>query len=93
MLEDYNNMYDDLKIIAVNLTTNDNVATVNKFVEDNAYGYSMIMDLDGTTSAPYQIEYIPFIVLLDEKGVIQYKGSAPSTVAALKSLVETSLNN
>lgn len=92
MLEEYNQAYDDLQIIAINLTTSDNVNTVNKFVEDNGYSYSMVMDVDGSVSNPYQIEYIPFIVILDEKGIIRYKGSAPSTLTTLKSLVEGSID-
>jgi len=91
MLNDYDTTYDDLEIIAINLTQNDNATTVAKFVSDNGYGYSMIMDLDGSMSAPYDIEYIPFIVLIDKEGVIRYKGSAPSSVSNLKTLVEESV--
>lgn len=87
MLNEYNKAYEDLEIIAINLTTNDIEATVLKFVEDNGYGYSMIMDLDGSMSSPYGIGYIPFIILIDKEGVIRYKGSAPSSVSGLRMLV------
>jgi len=92
MLEEYNQANNDLEIIAINLTRNDNVEAVNKFVKDNGYSYSMVMDLDSSISNPYKIEYIPFIVILDEKGLIRYKGSAPTTVESLKSLVKASIN-
>ncbi len=87
MLNEYDKTYDDLEIIAINLTQNDSEAKVLELIENNDYEYSMIMDKDGSRSAPYRIQYIPFVVLLDENGAIQYKGSAPRDISGLRTLI------
>jgi len=81
-------MYDDLQIIAINLTYNDTKEKVLALANENEYNFPIIFDEDGQLSQMYDFSYIPFIVLLDDRGIIRYIGSAPSSIDDLRDLIK-----
>jgi peroxiredoxin len=87
MLKSYQDMYDDLQILAINLTYNDTKESVEALISENKYNFPIIFDEDGGLSRMYDFTYIPFIVLVDERGIIRYKGSAPNSIDDLRDLI------
>lgn len=65
----------DVKILNVDIR--ESVAKVANFVEKHSIKYTVLLDTDGKVAAQYEVLGIPANVLIDESGMIKYKGSMP----------------
>jgi peroxiredoxin len=58
-----------LVILAVNLQESE--ATVRKFMADNAFSFTVLLDTTGDTSRLYNISAIPTTYIIDKDGIIK----------------------
>lgn len=63
-----------LKIIAVNVGANDPVQRVIGFQKKYEVPYTILYDAESTVSRLYGVQGIPVSILIDRKGIIQYRG-------------------
>ena len=61
---------DDVAILAVNYM--EDASTVDRFIDENGYTFPIAYDEDGTINMKYPSDGIPYTVILDKEGVIQY---------------------
>lgn len=62
---------DDLVILAVNTTYQDDLAAAQEFVVENNLSFPVLLDMDGKVSNAYQILAMPSTFFIDRDGIIQ----------------------
>lgn len=66
----YKEYGDDVAILAVNCM--EDASAVDRFIDENGYTFPIAYDEDGTVNMKYPTDGIPYTVILDKEGVIQY---------------------
>lgn len=66
----YSKYGQDVQIVAINLTSSDNIKSVKEFVKENGFVFPVLLDQDGTTAKSYNIRPIPTTFFIDSKGEI-----------------------
>ncbi|GAP14974.1 peroxiredoxin [Longilinea arvoryzae] len=61
----------DVVILAVNTTYQDDLPTATQFVADRGLTFPILIDADGQVSKAYQVLAMPSSFFIDRKGVIQ----------------------
>jgi len=61
---------EDVEIIAVNLTNQDDEALVKKYIADKKVPFTVLLDVEDKVGTEYKLQYIPAMFILDKKGVI-----------------------
>lgn len=82
-LDDYARKYSDLTII---LVAREDKAVVEDAVRPSSRGFAVGLDDGGKTFSAYSVQYVPFSVLVDEKGKVIWFGNSSS-------LKESSISN
>ena len=73
-----------LKVISVDIAANDPIKRVKYFKEKEKIPYPILYDTDSLTSRIYGVSGIPVSIIIDRKGIIQYRGyTLPDNVEAL----------
>lgn len=62
---------DDLVILGINSTYQDDLADVRSFVTDYELSFSILLDVNGDVSRLYQVQALPTTFFIDQDGVIQ----------------------
>ncbi len=88
MLNEYYETYNDTVVVAINLTRSDNLETAVKYIKDLDYDFTFLLDKTGSIDDNYEVSYVPMIYLIDEDGVIKYKGNAPYSSKDLRQMIE-----
>lgn len=65
----------DVKLL--NIDVREGPDKVAKFAQKYNIKYTVLLDLDAKVADKYQVYGLPTIVLIDENGVIKYKGQTP----------------
>lgn len=65
----------DVKLISVDIQ--ESIAKVTAFVGKHKIKYTVVLDADGKVAGKYEVYGIPTIMLIDENGIIKYRGSKP----------------
>lgn len=63
-----------LKVLAINVATNDPLERVMAFQKKSSIAYPILYDAAGTVSRMYGVMGIPVSVIIDRNGVIKYRG-------------------
>jgi peroxiredoxin len=61
----------DLYILAINATAQDNIAAINEFVQKNRLTLPVLLDSDGSVEKAYMVQALPSTFFIDEEGIIQ----------------------
>lgn len=73
-----------LKILAVNVGSNDPIKRVTAFYEKHKLPYQVLYDKSSAVSQLYGVQGIPVSILIDRKGIIRYRGfQLPEDIAGL----------
>ncbi len=83
--------YDDLKddgLKVLGIDVQESKKKVSSFVRKNQINYPVVLDSNADVARLYQVVGIPLNIVLDNQGVIQYKGNRPPG----KELLEKFLN-
>lgn len=83
VLDDYSNKYSGLTVI---LVAREDKAAVESAAQPSSRSFPVGIDDDGKTFSAYSVQYIPFSVLVDEKGRVIWFGNSSS-------LQESSISN
>lgn len=83
VLDDYANKYSGLTVI---LVAREDKAAVESAAQPSSRPFPVGIDDDGKTFSAYSVQYIPFSVLVDEKGRVIWFGNSSS-------LQESSISN
>jgi cytochrome c biogenesis protein CcmG, thiol:disulfide interchange protein DsbE len=67
----YEEMSDDVLVVGVNVTNQDNINDVRDFVDDNHLIFPIVLDEKGQVSRLYQLQGLPQTFFIDENGIIQ----------------------
>ncbi len=62
---------DELTILGVNSTSQDDLANVQAFVTDYGLSFPILLDKTGEVSHLYQVQALPTTFFIDQEGVIQ----------------------
>ncbi len=62
---------DELVILAVNTTYQDDLTAAQEFVVENNLSFPVLLDMDGKVSNAYQILAMPSTFFIDRDGIIQ----------------------
>jgi thiol-disulfide isomerase/thioredoxin len=65
----------DMEVLGINVGGADSLAKVKRYEERNPAPYPVLYDADGKVAHSYQIRGIPFFILIDKAGKIEYRGS------------------
>lgn len=76
----------NVNFYAINLQ--ESAAEVNAFMADNQYHFPVLLDYDGKVSKEYQVRGIPTTLVIDRKGIIQFRKTGPVTQAELDAAVQ-----
>ena len=60
----------DLRIIAINATSQDSLAEVKQFIEEHEITFLIPLDMTGSTSRHYLVHSLPTTYFIDRNGVI-----------------------
>ena len=63
-----------LKVIAINIAANDPMPRVVAFQKKYELPYTVLYDADNVVSRLYGVQGIPVSIIIDKKGIIQYRG-------------------
>jgi peroxiredoxin len=76
----------DLVILAVDL--GEDKSTVQKFIRDNKYNFSVLQDSDNSVAKKYQVTSIPTSYFIDKEGNIVAKHIGSMTLENMKSYID-----
>ena len=79
-IPDLNAFYDkhqDKDVKLINVDIQESIAKVTAFAEKHKIKYTVVLDADGKVAGKYEVYGIPTIILIDEDGIIKYRGSRP----------------
>jgi peroxiredoxin len=77
---------DKAVILAVNIQENNK--KVKAFIEENKYGFDVVLDLDGEVAGQYKIHSIPTTYIIDQDGIIRDIAIGPMEEEYLYDYVE-----
>jgi cytochrome c biogenesis protein CcmG/thiol:disulfide interchange protein DsbE len=72
-----------LEILSISI--NDNEEIIKSIVAKNNLTYPMLVDKDGTVARSYKVTGIPLNIIVDKKGIIQYRqtGYDPGVIGSI----------
>ena len=65
----------DVKILSIDIK--ESLVKVTNFAQKQKIKYTVLLDLEGKVANQYNVYGIPTNILIDENGLIEYRGSAP----------------
>ena len=80
--------YDDVSVVAVNVTTKDTKADAAAFVADYGLTFPILLDATGDVSTMYGAFSIPLTVILTKDGHIAHEIIGPLDTAQLDALIQ-----
>jgi peroxiredoxin len=69
--------HQDKDVKLINIDIQESLAKVTAFAEKHKIKYTVVLDADGKVANQYEVYGIPTIMLVDEDGIIKYRGSKP----------------
>ncbi len=84
----YEQNKDQLGVIGVNVTAQDEVDKVKTFIEKYSVTYPVVLDEKGAVSKTYRIQALPTTFILNDKGTIVYKKLGAVTSEELKRVLQ-----
>lgn len=90
-------MYDEYKdqgftILAVNMTSQDDLAAIQPFVQQYGITFPVLLDADGNTARLYELRSLPSSFFIDRQGIIrEVVIGGPMAEALLRTRIETLL--
>lgn len=85
-LDKFAQKYHD-KVVFHAINIQEPVETVSKFMNQNKYTMSVLIDKNGEVAKVFQINAIPTTLVVDKQGVIKYRKSGPVTLAELEGVL------
>ncbi len=90
--EDYKDQ--SLHVLAVNMTNQDNILSIEKFIESNGLTFPVLFDYLGDTATKYQVKALPTTYFINEYGIISdIIIGGPMTESLIKSKIEKMLRD
>jgi len=75
------------KVLAVNVTENDNVADVELFAQNYGWEFPVLLDNDGKVGDLYHQSGVPMNVFIDRQGVIKFVGKGAMDFSSIEQVV------
>ena len=77
-----------VSILAINVTNQDSLEAVRQFTNQNGLSLDILLDMDGTVAAAYQVQAFPSTYIVDPEGVIhKIIIGGPVSEASIRSLI------
>ena len=73
----YDQLKDDIEILAVNFTSKDNVEDVRQFVKDYGLTFPILLDEEGEIASMFRAISLPTHVIIDKAGIVQHELMGP----------------
>ena len=73
----YDQLKDDIEILAVNFTSKDNVEDVRQFVKDYGLTFPILLDEEGEIASMFRAISLPTTVIIDKAGIVQHELMGP----------------
>ncbi len=86
--EAYEQYHDDLNFFMINLTFNDNLEAMNRYIEENEFTFPVLLDKTGDVTKEYEVMAIPTTYIVDANNVITHKVTGPMTKGMLQSMLD-----
>jgi peroxiredoxin len=67
----YEEMQDDVLVVGVNVTNQDNLRDVITFLDQNEIAFPILLDESGKVSRLYQLQGLPMTFLINQEGLIE----------------------
>jgi cytochrome c biogenesis protein CcmG, thiol:disulfide interchange protein DsbE len=81
-----------LVVLAVNATSQDNIAAVDAFIAEHGLTFPVVMDTDGKVASLYHLSSLPTTFFIGRDGMIrEVTPGGPISEASLRATVETLL--
>lgn len=69
----YEQYKDDVEVYAINLTSSDNIRSVEQFVNEFSFEFPVLLDKHGSVGEAYQVLAIPTTYFVNADGIIENK--------------------
>ncbi|WP_377891481.1 redoxin domain-containing protein [Alkalihalobacillus sp. R86527] len=89
MQDFYEENSDQVEIVAVNITSNDSVASVEEFVKQYHLTFPVLLDLEGEQSEKFATITIPTTYIIDKNGIIKQRLVGPMSKDSMEELVSS----
>ncbi|MCP4051130.1 MAG: TlpA family protein disulfide reductase [bacterium] len=72
----YNNLNQQIKILAINVGVNDSLRKVKKYIKKYDLNYSVAYDKNSSITRQYNVSGVPAHIVIDRQGMIRYSSAA-----------------
>jgi cytochrome c biogenesis protein CcmG/thiol:disulfide interchange protein DsbE len=62
---------EQLQVLAINATTQDNLAKIHEFIRDNQLTLHVLLDSEGSVETTYMVQALPTTFFIDKEGIIR----------------------
>ncbi|TCW34280.1 peroxiredoxin [Thermohydrogenium kirishiense] len=83
----YQNHKKDVVLLAIDI--GEEKSTVENYLEDKGYGFTILLDSDAKTAINYKVQFIPMSFFIDKKGIIRSISNGAMTYDEIEEYYQT----